>query len=64
MKKLAFRLHISDIMSLSKQHVINSLLDKHHSKKIKPHHMVYVSVYSQVIIENQEFYSRHQQLLE
>jgi len=26
-------------VSLSKQHAINSLLDKHHSKKAKPHHM-------------------------
>jgi len=46
-------------MSFPKQHVINFLLDKHHSKKAKPHHMVHVSFYSQVTIEDQEFYSGH-----
>jgi len=46
-------------MSLSKEHVINFLLDKHYSKKAKPYHMVYVSIYSQATIENQESYSGH-----
>ena len=31
--------HCLQIASLSKQHVINSLLDKHHSKKATPHYM-------------------------
>ena len=31
--------HYLWVMSLPKQHIINSLLDKHHSKKAKPHYI-------------------------
>ena len=47
------------ISSLSKQYIINFLLDEHHSKDLSPHHMATSQLNSQTMIRNQEFYNEH-----